>query len=178
MRRIVVGEIQELFAYNRWANHRLLQAAGALSPADFLRGLGGSFPSVQATLAHILSAEWIWLQRWLGNSPPGLPATWGLASYEALRVHWIRNEQAQLEFVAGLSDDALQPAVSYRTTAGESFKAPLWQLMRHVVNHSSYHRGQMATLLRQLGTAAPGTDLVLFYRETSGPSRVAPAEAG
>jgi uncharacterized damage-inducible protein DinB len=64
-----------------------------------------------------------------------------------------------------LSDDSLRSTVRYRTTEGDTYEAPLWQLMRHVVNHSTYHRGQVATMLRQLGATAPATDLVVFHRE-------------
>jgi uncharacterized damage-inducible protein DinB len=161
----VTGEIRELYAYNRWANRRLLGAAGDLSPADFDRDLGSSFPSVRSTLAHILAGEWIWLQRWLGRSPQSLPSDREFASYPALRSRWSLNEEAQLAFIDGLGDDSLRSTVRYRTTEGDTYEAPLWQLMRHVVNHSTYHRGQVATMLRQLGATAPATDLVVFHRE-------------
>lgn len=161
----MIGEIRELYRYNGWANRRSLEGARALTPTDFLRDLGSSFPSVQATLVHILSAEWIWLQRWLGHSPPGHLAASDLASFDILQSRWEANDRELLEFVAGLDEKDLSAAVSYRTIAGDPQRAPLWQLMRHVVNHSTYHRGQVATLLRQLGAAAPSTDLILFFRQ-------------
>jgi uncharacterized damage-inducible protein DinB len=60
--------IQELWRYNNWANERLLEAVVALTPVQFRREIGGSYPSVQATLTHILWAEWIWMDRWRGHS--------------------------------------------------------------------------------------------------------------
>lgn len=135
----MLEEIRELFAYNRWANHRLFEAAAGLDDEGFTRHLGGSFPTVRDTLAHIVGAEWIWLARWHGDSPKGAPESWDLA--------------------------ALAGIIAYRTMRGEPFAQPLGQLLRHVVNHSSYHRGQVASQLRELGVTVPATDLVLFYRE-------------
>jgi uncharacterized damage-inducible protein DinB len=160
-------EIQQLYAYNRWANRRVLAPAAALSAEERGRDLGSSFPSLQATLAHVLGAEWIWLERWNGRSPSGLPGDWDLSEWPALERRWNEVEAAQARFVAALAEPDLQRAVDYRTTDGTPYVAPLGQLLRHVVNHSTYHRGQVVTMLRQLGAAAPSTDLVLYHREQS-----------
>ncbi|MQA90344.1 MAG: hypothetical protein GEU90_08915 [Gemmatimonas sp.] len=68
------------------------------------------------------------------------------------------------------SKDDLQRVVAYQNTAGAAFESTFWQMARHVVNHSSYHRGQVATLLRQLGHRPPATDLIAFFRETESPT--------
>src|SRR5947208_1808811 len=65
-------DIQLLYRYNRWANATILNAVAPLSKDDFSRKLGGSFPSARETLVHIMGAEWIWLRRWKGLSPPAL----------------------------------------------------------------------------------------------------------
>jgi len=161
----MVQEIRELYEYNRWANRRALAAAARLSPEDFTRELGSSFPSVRATLAHIVSAEWIWLSRWQGTSPSGVPESWDLSTIDALQERWEEVAREQEAFVAQLTDEALLRDISYHTTRGDHYRTPLWQLLRHVVNHSTYHRGQVTTLLRQLGAEPASTDLILFYRE-------------
>lgn len=158
-------EIQDLYAYNRWANRRILAAVRALSGEERARDLRSSFPSVQATLAHVLGAEWIWLERWNGRSPGGFPADWNLDDWVELERRWGEVEAAQGRFVGALTAADLGRAVDYRNTAGTPFVAPLGQLLRHVVNHSTYHRGQVVTMLRQLGAAAPATDLVVYHRE-------------
>lgn len=160
-----VDEIRELFAYNRWANRRVLDAAARLSPEQLSRDLGSSFPSVRETLAHVLGGEWIWLSRWRGTSPPGFPESWDLSSLEAARARWAEVEADQRAFVDGLDEDALDRVVAYRDTRGTPYENPLGQLLRHVVNHSTYHRGQVITLLRQLGAEAVATDLVVYLRE-------------
>jgi uncharacterized damage-inducible protein DinB len=66
---VTLEEVQELFAFHRWANALLLDAAGGLSAEDFARNLGSSFPSVRETLVHLLSADWIWLERWHARLP-------------------------------------------------------------------------------------------------------------
>jgi uncharacterized damage-inducible protein DinB len=160
-----MDEIRDLYAYNRWANRRIRAAAAALSAAERQRDLGSSFPSVQATLTHVLGAEWIWLERWNGRSPAGFPADWDLADWAALERRWDDVERAQASFVGDLSEADLLRPVDYRTIDGTPYAAPLGQLLRHVVNHSTYHRGQVVTMLRQLGRPAPDTDLVVYHRE-------------
>jgi uncharacterized damage-inducible protein DinB len=159
-----LDEVRELYAFNRWANDRIIAACQALPPVALGRDLQTSFGSVLGTLAHIAKAEWIWLERWNGRSPLAPPA-WNTDDAAALARHWRAVQQAQRSFLDGLTSDALDADVAYRNLEGEAFVAPLWQLMRHMVNHSTYHRGQIVTLLRQLGAQAPATDLVLYYRE-------------
>ena len=161
----MVDEIQELFAYHRWANRRVLGAAAALSPEQLARDMGSSFPSVLATLAHLLSAEWIWVERWSGRSPTGIPGDWDLSSWEGLMRRWEEVEARQAALVDGVTEEELRRGLDYRTLQGAPYSSPLWQILRHVVNHATYHRGQVVTMLRQLGASAPGTDLILFYRD-------------
>lgn len=160
-----MDEFRDLYAYNRWANRRILDTAARLSPEELSRDLGSSFPSVLETLAHVLAAEWIWLVRWRGSSPPGLPESWDLSSLEAVRARWADVEADQRAFVEGLDGAALDRVVAYRDTRGNPYQNPLGQLLRHVVHHSTYHRGQVITLLRQLGADAVATDYVVYLRE-------------
>lgn len=168
----MVEEIRELYEYNRWANHRVLEAASGLTAEEFARDLRSSFPSVRDTLVHILGAEWIWLSRWQGTSPSGLPDSWDLSTLEAIRAHWSEVEREQMAFIAGLDEESLGRIAAYRNMKGEAFASPLWPMLRHVVNHSTYHRGQVTTLLRQLGAETVGTDLIAFYRERARPQQV------
>ena len=161
----MVDEIRELYEYNSWGNRRVLGATAGLSPGQLTRDLRSSFPSVLDTLVHTMGAEWIWLSRWKGTSPTGLPAEWGFPTHEELSSRWTSIDQELMDFASALTPEQLAAPVAYRNTGGEPYSAPLWQLMRHLVNHGSYHRGQVVTLLRQLGAEAVATDLVLFHRE-------------
>ena len=157
--------IRNLYEYDRWANARLLAVVSRLKSEQFTKNLGNSFSSIRDTLAHILGAEWIWLERWKGNSPKALLDPKEFPTVDALRARWGRLEKDQADFLRGLSEERLQAALRYTTTEGTPFVQPLWQLMTHLVNHSTYHRGQVITLLRQVGAEPVSTDLVVFFRE-------------
>jgi uncharacterized damage-inducible protein DinB len=161
----MVDEIRQLFAYNRWANRRMLDAVARITREELTRELGGSFPSLQATLAHMAGAEWLWLRRWQGESPAAMPSGWENATLGELRAAWADVEDGQAAFLQLLTDDWLLSSITYRTLAGMEYAGALWQLLRHVVNHATYHRGQVATLIRQLGGVPASTDMVVFYRE-------------
>lgn len=163
-----LDEIRDLYAYNRWANKRVLDAVAALDVEAYGRALMSSFPSIRDTLVHALSAEWVWLRRWKGTSPTGMPEGWAEMGFDELRSAWSAVEAEQGHFVAGLTVEDLDRVLAYRNTRGDEFAQPLWQLLRHVVNHATYHRGQIVTLLRQVGATPPSTDMVLFHRTREG----------
>jgi uncharacterized damage-inducible protein DinB len=163
-----VHYMQLLYEFNTWANHRILDACGALTAEQFTKDLGSSFPSVRDTLGHIYGAEWIWLERWNGRTPTGgLPKAADFPDLASLRTRWAEHERALDAFVSGLDNDKLNAELETRTLDGTPYKQPLWQMMQHVVNHGSYHRGQVTAFLRQLGHKAVATDLIRFYRERS-----------
>ena len=159
-----IAEIRELVAFNRWANTRMLGALAQLSAEEFSRDLKSSHPSVRDTVLHVMSSEWVWLSRWLGTSPTGMPAPWRDYTLEQIVLEWDALQAAQVAFLEKLSDAELDRVVDYRNLKGEAHSNILWQLLRHMVNHSSYHRGQVTTMLRQLGHTPVATDLVVFYR--------------
>jgi uncharacterized damage-inducible protein DinB len=158
---MTMDEARELFAYNRWANGLVFSASADLSADQLRRSVASSFPSVAASLAHVVSTEWVWLQRWLGESPTAVP-TWVSADLAELRARLTEVEGQSERFLAGLADADLARAISYRTLSGQAHADPLGHTVRHVVNHSTYHRGQVATQFRQLGVVPPATDFIAF----------------
>jgi uncharacterized damage-inducible protein DinB len=155
--------IRELYLYNHWANRRTLASVAPLSSDQFTRGLGNSFGSVRDTVAHILGAEWIWLERWLGRSPKALLPAADFPTTDSLRSRWEIVEQDRNRFLQTVTTESLQQSVSYINLRGKPFAYPLWQQMVHVTNHSTYHRGQVTTLLRQLGAEPQNTDFLTYY---------------
>ncbi len=156
-----------LYDYNAWANHRSLDAASALTAEQFTKPMGSSFSSVRDTLAHIYGGEWLWLERFQGRSPSSLPDTTQFADVASLRERWNEHEGRLLSFVRGLTQAELNRVMEYRTLKFGVYRNPLWQSMQHLVNHGTYHRGQVTTMLRQLGAQPILTDLMHFYRERS-----------
>ena len=155
--------MRELYEYNRWANRRTLDAVSRLSAEEFTRDLGNSFPSIRDTLVHIMWAEWRWVRRWKGESPKETLDPMEFPTLASLMERWADVESEQADFVSDLTDAALDERIAYFDTAGERWEYPLRQMVRHVVNHSTYHRGQVTTMLRQLGAEPVQTDLLLMY---------------
>lgn len=161
-----VHDIRTLCAYNQWATSRLLAAARLVKPADFTRDLRTSHGSLRGTLVHIVWAEWIWLQRWRGESPKRVFAPDEFPDLDAIAACWRDVDRDQQDFITALTDDRLLARLSYENLQGQRWEYPLAHMMQHLVNHSSYHRGQVVTLLRQLGQTPPPTDFLVFFDES------------
>jgi uncharacterized damage-inducible protein DinB len=157
-------DARTLYAYDAWANRRLLDACAALAPEQFTKDLGSSFRSVRDTLAHIMGAEWLWLERFQGRTAR-LPSGDQFPDLSSLRTRWAEVERDLLAYVGGLSAADLERSFDYWDMKGNPHSSLLWQTLQHVANHSTYHRGQVTTLFRQLGAKPIGTDLIGFYRE-------------
>jgi uncharacterized damage-inducible protein DinB len=162
-------DVQLLFEYDRWANGCVLRAASALSAEQFTRDLGGSFRSVRDTLVHIISGEWGWLRIW---KEPALTSAFVTELWDrigvtfdpnaycdiaAVRVKWAEVEREQVEFVNGVTDESLRRMLPIRAT-----HLSLAHLMQHMANHSTYHRGQVSLMMRQLGAEPVATDFARF----------------
>jgi uncharacterized damage-inducible protein DinB len=160
-----VAAVRELYRYNAWANRRTFEVVSRLTPEQFTRVLGGSYASVRDTLAHLVWAEWIWLQRWEGISPRTVFPASDFTRQDALRARWVEVEAEQTHFLDVVTVDQLASSVRYLNLAGETWQYPLGRQMYHVVNHSTYHRGQVAAMLRQLGAQPLPTDFLVFHDE-------------
>jgi uncharacterized damage-inducible protein DinB len=162
------ADLQTLLDYHYWARDRMLAAIETLTPEQYTRDLGNSFKSVRDTVVHIYFAEWIWYSRWMGNSPlHGLNAV-EFPDVAAIRRAWSEHETKTRSLLDGLSEQGVDRVYEYKNLAGQDFKNIFWHMFQHVVNHATYHRGQVTTMVRQLG-ANPGKpqDLIAFYREQS-----------
>ncbi|HUR39186.1 MAG TPA: DinB family protein [Planctomycetota bacterium] len=157
--------VRLLVDYTSWADARMLEAVSKLTPEQWTRDLGSSLKSVRDTAVHIASAQGIWLQRWKGESPQGM---WAAAEYPtqtSLRERWEPQTRELASFAAAQDEESLAKPLHYRNLKGASITHPLGPLMIHVANHSTYHRGQVTTLLRQLGAQPVSTDFVLYSLE-------------
>ncbi len=155
-----MAAVLELFDHNYWARDRQLNACAALSPDQFLRPLGNSFSSVRDTLAHLLAVEWLWLERWRGASPRTILPASDFPTLAALCERWQVVERQVRQHLASLAEDSLEEVVSYTSTRGVTWTYPLWRMMVHLLEHQTYHRGQVTTLLRQLGFEPPKVDFL------------------
>jgi uncharacterized damage-inducible protein DinB len=156
---------RSLFAYDAWANRRALDACAALTPEQFTRNLGSSFPSVRDTLAHIVGAQWVWLERFQGRVPAALLAPDAFPDIATLAARSNEVQRGLNDYVEQLSEADLAESFDYRDLKGNPHRGLRWQALQHLANHGTYHRGQITTLLRQLGVKPASTDLIAFYRQ-------------
>jgi uncharacterized damage-inducible protein DinB len=163
---VTASDVRLLLDYHYWARDRLLDAVERLPPDQFTREMRGSFRSIRDTLVHIYSAEWLWFARWQGQPPTTMLSPDPYPDVETLRTAWRSHEQQMRAFFDRQDDAQIARAIDYRSMAGHAATSILWHMLQHVVNHASYHRGQVTTLLRQLGAAPPTSmDIIAFYRE-------------
>ena len=158
--------LQTLVDYHYWARDRVLAAVEPLTTEQFTRNLGNSFPSVRDTLVHLFSADWVWCSRWEGGNPRAMldPAIY--PDVATLRAAWVDHEQKVRGILAQCGEQGIARVIEYRMFTGVAQAQPFWQILQHLVNHGSYHRGQITTMLRQLDAAPPkSVDLISFYRE-------------
>lgn len=154
--------VRGLIAYTIWADRTVLAELGNVRPEDLTRETGTSFGSMLGTMAHILGSEQLWLSRFLGIPLGHAPSIEDFPSLEALRMSY-EDFWPQLEFfLASLAEEQLDQEFAWTNLAGENHSAPFRAVLLHFVNHATYHRGQVVSLLRQLGYIPPHTDLVYF----------------
>lgn len=164
-----VRDLNSLLDYHYWARDRLLDALDPLTPEQFTRDMGNSFRSIRDTAAHIYAAEWAWHSRWLAQSPTALLPADMFPDVATLRTSWNDLESKMRAFFANRDEDGINQVIEYTLLSGQSGASVLWQMAQHVINHATYHRGQVVTMLRQLGATPPKPmDLIAFYRLRGG----------
>ena len=150
--------------YTAWASRRILDAAAALSHDELMHDFGTADKSVLGTLLHVYGADVGWIERMYGNSPRTRPYP-DDASLAWLQAEWPRIWERWKVYVAGLTDGGAEAEVAYTSMKGDAFRSPAWQIVMHVVNHGTHHRGQAAGFLRSLGKTPPVLDLMYYYRQ-------------
>jgi len=162
--------LQTLLEYHYWARDRLIEAVERLSPEQLTRDLGSSFKSVWETLVHLYAAEWAWYERWHGRSPKALLPADQFPDLASLTTAWRAHETRIRAYLAALDETGVSRVIDYTLLSGHTGSTPFWQMLQHVVNHGSYHRGQITTMLRQLGAEPPKSmDLIAYYRTQGKP---------
>ena len=163
---MIYDDLRLLIDYNYWARDRVLDAVATITPEQFIRPMGNSFSSVRDTVAHICDAECIWITRLKSEKPQGLQKPDRLLDVDAARKEWAELEGEMREQLARLGPEAVQRTIEYQDLRGDDQLDVLWQMLQHLVNHGTYHRGQITTMLRQLDAVPPKSmDLITFYRE-------------
>jgi uncharacterized damage-inducible protein DinB len=159
------ADILDLYGYTEWANERIAAALLPLSSETFNRFWGGSHPSLRDAFSHIVASEWAWLERWHGVNPKQ-PPEWMDGTEAAPLVEEMRRVNARrMSYLRGLTDGDLGSTLEFTFMSGKAAANRLCDLLIHVANHSTYHRGQVASMLRQAGVVPPSTDFAYYLGE-------------
>ncbi len=157
--------LRTLYGYDVWANHRILDTAEALTPAQMQTTGVASFGTIHATLVHMMAAQSLWLSRWQHPSSVHVRDTADYPDLAAIRARWREIEEETQAFIAKLgSDEEHDPArmVTYANMRGQTWSKPLWQLMLQHVNHAMQHRSEIAAMLTQFGHSPGLLDFVIY----------------
>ena len=157
--------IQKHLQYNAWAHGKMVETLSNLAEKLFDAEIISSFPSIRKTLFHIWDAEQIWLTRLQGGTASGWPSANFKGDTKALLQGYVTTSNQLAQFVADKEPEYFEQLLHYKNTKGIEFSNPIEDILFHVVNHGSYHRGQLTTMLRQLGIdkIAP-QDLIAYVR--------------
>lgn len=157
------NQIIDLYSYDDWANQKLLNAVNNLENEEFIRYLSSSFKSIRDTMVHILGAEELWLSRWMREQGRTLLNSDDFPTCSSLADRWDDYRDEINSFILSLTEENLSHEISYKNLKEIPYSLELWKQMLHVTNHSSFHRGQVVTMLRQLKKQPPSLDLISYY---------------
>jgi uncharacterized damage-inducible protein DinB len=158
-------DIKQLVAFNKWANQRFFDALKQLAAEQYGRGMRSSHGGIHGTFAHLVGAEKGWLSRWRQQSGTAAADLRQITSLADLRAYWESVCVEMGQFLDSLDDQKLQDTLTTQSMSG-LVTVTYWQMIQHVVDHSSYHRGQIVTMLRQLGVTPPSAGMMRFHRES------------
>jgi uncharacterized damage-inducible protein DinB len=152
-----------MLEYHAWATAKAIESVEPLSHEELTRDMQTSHSSVFGTLAHIYGADWIWLKRLSEGVSPTFRDVPVVSELTDLRTAW-RDVQARLiSFAGGLDDADWSRMVEYRLMSGDAaVPTPIYETLLHIVNHGTYHRGQIVTMLRQMGAEPIPTDFIRY----------------
>jgi uncharacterized damage-inducible protein DinB len=158
--------LKDYAAYNYWANQILTDAILDMDEHAHQQIVKSSFPSLYATVLHLWGAESAWWQRMEGHAQLLMPSK---ESNPTLReaVNGLLNQSNEWSsWMNRVTEEQLQKEFSYKNLKGEAFTSRVWQVVHHLFNHGTYHRGQLVTMMRELGaTEIPATDFIHWYRK-------------
>lgn len=165
--------ISQLSAYNIWANQQLLDTINHLTEDQQKQELSSSFKSLYKTILHMLDAESIWWQRMKLQERINRPSDEFTGDMKELSSSLLHQNRQWNEWVNNLNEHQLEHVFQYQNSKRELFKQPIYQMLVHVFNHGTYHRGQLVNMLRQLGEEkVPQTDFIQWSRKNKVSSRI------
>ena len=164
-------EARQHLRYSGWASKKLLDACMVLPPEEQTKARSISHGTILGTLGHIYFADRIWYQRTVDPSTT-MPPMAEMSSTDALTRDWPELQGKWELWADSLSDSDLERVAKYTFTDGRTGETPVSQILLHVVNHATLHRGQLVAMLRQIGLKPPATDFIFYLRELAAAAKV------
>jgi uncharacterized damage-inducible protein DinB len=150
--------------FHAWAAQRTIESVQQLSQEELNRDMQTSHSSVWGTLEHTYKADALWLQRFLGAGSARMDDVTPVSDLASLQSAWSGVQAGLISYAGSLGDAEWTRVLEYRFLSGAEARSPIYQTILHVVNHGTYHRGQVVTMLRQLGAKPINTDFINFVR--------------
>ena len=162
---MTLQEMKVLQAFNAWATLRVFEAVAKLTTEQYTMDMKSSHKNIHGTLTHIVAAEKMWLSRFVGKPDARLMTSADLPTLPDVKAAWEKVGYESAKFLGGMTDKKLQDTFTMTTVRGETFTHVYWHALQHIVDHSTFHRGQIVSMMRQQGVQPPSTGLIKFYRE-------------
>jgi len=163
--------LKQAYDYTNWANARYFAVAEGLTDEQLHQTQGHSWGDVHATLVHMMSSEWVWMQRWHGGSPQGHLDKAAYPTLAVLKKRWNDIQAEMRAFLEQQTGQSLQSEIGYTNFRGEAFRVPLWQMLAHIVNHETHHRGDLAGMYALMGVDHPEDEMIQYFLNASGQKR-------
>lgn len=150
--------------YLSWSIALVLDAVKKLPPEEYTKDRGSSYGGIKGTLVHMFQADMVWFSRLVGKPFAKITDVPVPESLYELEQEWMALHERSRKWIAQLQPNQFSIEIGYTNTQGVSYRTPIWQIVLHLVNHSTMHRGQVVGMLRQAGVKPPNTDLIGYYR--------------
>jgi len=160
--------IKQVYDYCYWANKRYLAVAEGLSEEQLYKMQGHSWGDVHAMLVHMMSSEWVWLQRWHGTSPKSHLDKNDFPTLESVKERWNKVEAEMMAYIESQPEESLQAEITYSNFSGETFRVLLYQMLMHVANHETHHRGELAAMFALMDVPHPEEEVIQYFLNSSG----------
>jgi uncharacterized damage-inducible protein DinB len=164
---MTLQEAKHLHAFNAWADNRIFEAVAQIPADQYLIDLKTSHGGIHGTLVHLVGAQKIWLSRWLGSPDVKFLSAGDVPALSDLKAVWEKTGYETAKFLGSMTDKKLGDTITVTMSSGQTFTNTIAQTLQHLVDHSTYHRGQVVAMMRQLGIKPPATGMIGFFRETA-----------
>jgi uncharacterized damage-inducible protein DinB len=160
--------IRQVYDYTYWANKRYFAVAEGLTDEQLHKMQGHSWGDVHAMFVHMMSSEWVWLQRWNGTSPKGHLNKDDFPTLASVKERWNIVEAEMRTYIESQTEEGLQSEIKYTNFSGETFHVPLYRMLMHVANHETHHRGELAAMFALMDVSHPEEELIQYFLNLSG----------